>query len=109
MPGADENLSISNSEIARRIRLSPDLQGKHESVIAQHVAEALAEQHRRKLTDPAAQAKMADYRRSGASETTMSPLARAGASETSNLIRAIISLNFWKITDLIWFYCVVCV
>ena len=77
VPGADENLSISNGEIARRIRLSPDLKGKPEHEIAAAVEEALAAQRRAKATDPDAEAKMADYRRAGASETTMSPLARA--------------------------------
>ena len=71
VPGADENLSISNGEIARRIRLSPDLKGKPEHEIAAAVEEALAAQRRAKATDPDADSKMADYRRAGASETTM--------------------------------------
>jgi hypothetical protein len=50
VPGADENLSITNSEIARRIRLSPDLKGKSEQEVANVVQEALEEQARLRQT-----------------------------------------------------------
>ena len=62
VPGADENLSITNSEIARRIRLSPELRDKPESVITAAIEEALESQRRLRMRDDA-EAKMRDYRR----------------------------------------------
>ena len=73
VPGADENLSITNSEIARRIRKSPLLQGKPESEISAAIEEALEQQRQLRSKDGAAAA-MNDYRRGGAVETVMSPL-----------------------------------
>ena len=62
VPGADENLSITNSEIARRIRLSPELKGKPESEITAAIENALANQAMLRNKDGAA-AIMKDYRR----------------------------------------------
>ena len=62
VPGADENLSITNSEIARRLRLSPELRDKPESVITDAIEEALESQRRLRMRDDA-EAKMRDYRR----------------------------------------------
>ena len=73
VPGADENLSITNSEIARRIRKSPLLRGKPESEISAAIEEALEQQRQLRSKDGAA-AVMNDYRRGGAVETVMSPL-----------------------------------
>jgi hypothetical protein len=73
VPGAAENLSITNSEIARRIRLSPDLKGKDETVVKAAIDDALEQQQRLRGKEGAA-AIMKDYRRGGAVETVFSPL-----------------------------------
>ena len=54
VPGADENLSITNSEIARRIRKSPLLRGKPESEISAAIEEALEQQRQLRSKDGAA-------------------------------------------------------
>ena len=87
--GADENLSITNSEIARRIRLSPELRDKPESVITAAIEEALESQRNLRMKD-GAEAKMRDYRRVRSRTMIPSPRTRA---------RSMMSLSQFALID----------